>query len=430
MTPTGTVSAPASRMRRALWAVPLIPLVLGGVGLWWMDAGAGSEPSDEDGAWEASSPPGATGPAPRRSRGGMGAPTGGAPAVAVQASARSPEDEERDARRQLWEQRLARAKQTLASYMKATRYPPESRPASEHPDQMEMAEPERTRPLNRDGADIQLRLKQDRVFVVSDEVVHFFVGCEDARRMPRPCQVVSAIAHEAEHMPGAGSVPAVPLVFSDDGAVGDALAGDGTFTGRFQPSKQGFPLYSGTLRVDVQVRSGSAEGTASFDIMYTPSPPAVFTGRVREVLEQDSLQLYLGIQVQKAGRYVVAGRVDDESGMPFAHVSFNEELKRGEQEVKLTIAGNLVLDEVPTFPLKLRDVEGFLLKERGDPDRELMTSLRGYVHTTNDYPHTSFSAAEWQSPERQRYLDELNRDVIEAQTYLDDIDQEDTPPKP
>ncbi|QDE66772.1 choice-of-anchor X domain-containing protein [Myxococcus xanthus] len=430
MTPTGTVSAPASRMRRALWAIPLIPLVLGGVGWWWMEAGAGSESPIEDGAWQASSPSAMPSPAPRKSGGGMGGPTGSVPGVAVQDPARSPEEAERDARRQLWEQRLARAKQTLESYMKATRYPPESRPASEHPDQMEMAEPERTRPLNKDGSDIQLRLKQDRIFVVGDEVVHFFVGCEDARRMPRPCQVVSASAHEAEHMPGAGVMPAVPLVFSDDGAAGDALSGDGTFTGRFQPSKQGFPIYSGTLRVDVQVRSGGEEGTAFFDIMYTPSPPALFTGRVREVLEQGSLQLYLGIQVQKAGRYVVAGRVDDESGMPFAHVSFNEELKRGEQEVKLTIAGNLVLDEVPTFPLKLRDVEGFLLKERGDPDRELMTSLRGYVHTTNDYPPASFSAAEWQSAERRRYLDELNRDVIEARTHLDGIDLEEAPPKP
>lgn len=207
----------------------------------------------------------------------MGRPTGSVPGVAVQDPARSPEEAERDARRQLWEQRLARAKQMLESYMKATRYPPESRPASEHPDQMEMAEPERTRPLNKDGSDIQLRLKQDRVFVVGDEVVHFFVGCEDARRMPRPCQVVSASAHEAEHMPGAGGMPAVPLHFSDDGAAGDALSGDGTFTGRFQPSKQGFPIYSGTLRVDVQVRSGGEEGTAFFDIMYTPSPPALFT---------------------------------------------------------------------------------------------------------------------------------------------------------
>ncbi len=348
-----------------------------------------------------------------------GAPSG--PAGSAQADAKDPVEAEREARRSLWEQRLERAKRTLDAYVSATRYPPESRPSSEQVDQMDLAEPERTRPLSRDNPDVQLRLKQDRVFVVGDETVHFVVGCEDAQRAPRPCQVVSASAHEAEHMTGGAGTAAVPLAFHDDGSAGDTLAGDGNFTGRFQPSKQGFPMFSGTLRVGVSVRSGKAEGSAFFDVLYTPFPPALFTGTVREVMEAGSLKLYLGIQVRKAGRYVVAGRLDDESGAPFAHVSFNEELREGAQEVKLTIAGNLVLDEGPTFPLKLRDVEGFLLKESGDPDRELMTTLRGYVHTTSDYPASSFSPTEWDSAERRRYRNEFTNDVNEAQAQLDAI---------
>jgi hypothetical protein len=296
---------------------------------------------------------------------------------------------------------------------------------------MDLAEPERRRPLSRDNKDIQLRLKQDRVFVVGDEVVHFFVSCEDAHQQPRPCEVVSAAAHEAEHMTGGAGPEAVPLAFGDSGSGGDALAGDRTFTGRFQPSKQGFPLYSGTLRIDVRVRSGSQEGNAFFDILYTSSPPARLTGQVREVLdEKGSLQLYLGMEVRKAGRYVVAGRVDDESGVPFAYVSFNEELREGTQEVKLTIAGNLVHDEAPTFPLKLRDVEGFLLKEVGDPDRELLATLRGYVHTTREYPPSSFSAAQWRDEVTERYIGEYTRDVEEAQRQLDAIAAEEgQPPK-
>jgi hypothetical protein len=340
-------------------------------------------------------------------------------AGATQAGATDSKDEEREARRTLWAQRLERAKRTLDTYVAATRYPPDSRPSREQPDQMDLAEPERTRPLSRDNQDVQLKLKQDRVFVVGDETVHFFVSCEDAQRAPRPCQVVSATAHEAEHMTGGAAAAAVPLAFVDNGSGGDPLAGDGIFTGKLQPSKQGFPMFSGTLRVEVRVSSGGSQGSAFFDILYTPSPPALFTGQVREVVEGGSLQLYLGILVRKAGRYVVAGRVDDESGVPFAHVSFNEELKEGPQEVKLTVFGKLVLDEVPTFPLKLRDVEGFLLKESGDPDRELMTSLRGYVHTTSDYAPATFSSAEWQSEERTRYVHELTHDVDEAQAQLD-----------
>src|ERR1700741_3158739 len=43
--------------------------------------------------------------------------------------------DDRQARLALWQQRLDRAKQTLAMYQAATRYPFDSRPASEHADQ-------------------------------------------------------------------------------------------------------------------------------------------------------------------------------------------------------------------------------------------------------------------------------------------------------
>ncbi|RKH41619.1 hypothetical protein D7V93_38550 [Corallococcus llansteffanensis] len=338
----------------------------------------------------------------------------------------SPEDREREARRELWQKRLERARRSLESYVAATRYPPESRPSREHPDQMELAEPERTRPLSAKAAedgtsDVQLRLKQDKVFVVGDEAVLLTVACEDSRREPRPCSVVSAVAHEAAHMPGAGGVAGVPLAFGDEGRDGDAVAGDGMLTGRFQPSKQGFAMYSGTLRVDVRVRSGSVEDTTFFDVLYTPAPPATFTRRVRESLEGGSLALYLSVQVRKPGRYVVSGRMDDEGGVPFASVSFNEELPEGLHEVQLSVFGKLIRDEAPTFPLVLRDVEGFLLKESGDPDRELMVTLRGPVHTTREYSLQQFSSAEWKSSERDRYTEELQKDVMEAQKQLDAV---------
>ncbi|HZI09728.1 MAG TPA: hypothetical protein VE153_04995 [Myxococcus sp.] len=434
MTPTGSVPPSHSRSRRPWWALALVPLALGGVG-WWCGGGAddGLDAVVANASGDAARG-GALGTPPAREAAPGDAARAEAPrGTPAQVPAQSPKAQELQARRELWTKRLERAKHTLDAYLAATRYPPQSRPSSEHPDQMDPAEPERRRPLSRDNKDVQLRLKQDRVFLVGDEVVHFFVSCEDAHQGPRPCEVLSASAHEAEHMTGGAGPDAVPVAFVDSGAAGDVLAGDRTFTGRFQPSKQGFPMYAGTLRVNVRVRSGTQEGTAFFDILYTPSPPAKLTGQVREVLEESSgsLQLYLGMVVRKAGRYVVAGRVDDESGMPFAYVSFNEELKEGAQEVKFTIPGNLVHDHAPTFPLKLRDVEGFLLKEVGDPDRELLATLRGYVHTTREYPSGAFSTAEWQSEEKDRYRNEYTQDVEEAQAQLNAILAEEgaQPPK-
>ena len=75
------------------------------------------------------------------------------------------------------------------------------------------------------------------------------------------------------------------------------------------------------------------------------------------------MNFYLKAQVRDAGRYVVTGRVDDAKGQPFALISFNDELSAGPKEIKLNLFGKLLIDEKPAFPLTLRDVDGFLLKE-------------------------------------------------------------------
>ncbi|WP_407924032.1 hypothetical protein, partial [Corallococcus exiguus] len=410
----------SSRLRHGRWLLALVPLVfVGGAFFWWQgsDGAVAPEGAPKPTSAPVSDPREVARAPAERSSAAMAAES-------APPSLLSPEAREREARRELWQKRLERAKRSLESYVAATRYPPESRPSREHPDQLELAEPERTRPLSpkaaEDGtSDVQLRLKQDKVFVVGDEAVLFTVACEDSRRAARPCEVVSAMAHEADHLADAGGVPGVPVTFVDSGQGGDAVAGDGMLTGRFQPSKQGFAMFSGTLRVALRVRSGSLEDSAFFDVLYTSAPPATFSGRVREVLEGGSLDLYLLIQVRKAGRYVVSGRLDDEGGVPFAVLSFNEELQEGSQEVKLNVFGKVIRDDKPTFPLTLRDVEGFLLKEMGDPDRELMVTLRGPVHTTREYTLEQFSDAEWRSPERDRYKTELEKDVMEAQKQLD-----------
>ncbi|PTL79007.1 choice-of-anchor X domain-containing protein [Vitiosangium sp. GDMCC 1.1324] len=405
---------------RGRWFLLLVPLVLGAGGL-LLSVGLirpGSGEADSSAPGPESSPADAPRdvPPPRM----PARPSAPAPSTAASLS---PEEAEREEQRQLWEKRLERARFTLDSYRKSTRYPPESRSIKEHPDLVYPGSSERKQPLSRDSRDVSLVLKQEKVFVVGDEVVRFFVGCENANsHEPLPCEVHSALAHEAPHMAQAGQLSSVPLDFNDSGRNGDEVAGDGTWTGSFQPSRQGFAMFEGTLRVEFRVRAnGSTEGGAFFDIMFTPAAPATFTGKVREVVEHGSLQLYVGLQVRKPGRYVMAGRVDDEAGVPFAYVSFNEELTAGAREVKFTVFGLLLHDEHPDFPLKLRDVEGFLLRENADPDRELVKSLAGYVHTTQQYGLDRFSPDEWTSEERQRYLDEFTKDVDEAQKQRDEL---------
>ncbi|HEX5750352.1 MAG TPA: choice-of-anchor X domain-containing protein [Archangium sp.] len=416
--------------RRSRWLLLLVPLVVGVGGLLLSVGLIRPEPGVAD-----SSAPGSgvssdnvpAGPPPR----GPARPSA-VPAQRPGQAPLSPEEAEREAQRQLWEKRLERARFTLDSYRKSTRYPHESRPIEEHPDLVYPQSPERKQPLSKEQRDVSLTLKQEKVYVVGDEVVRFFVGCENASsHQPLPCEVHSAVAREAPHMAQAGSAAApVPLDFNDTGRNGDEVAGDGTWTGSFQPSRQGFAMFEGTLRVEFRVRAGNnAEGGAFFDIVFTPAAPATFTGKVREVIEKGSLQLYVGLQVRKPGRYVMAGRVDDEAGIPLAYLEFNEELEAGAREVRFQVFGLLLHDRKPDFPLRLRDVEGFLLREQGDPDRELVKALYGYVHTTQPYTLDRFSEAEWDSEERQRYLAEYGKDVAQAESALDGLSGRPADPK-
>jgi hypothetical protein len=193
-------------------------------------------------------------------------------------------------------------------------------------------------------------------------------------------------------------------------------------TAVFTPAKQGFSGHHGSIHLELGVRIGDDSGGAGFDIEYTPRPPAVFTGQVNERLERGSLVLGMEMEVQTPGRYVLAARVEDTRGQVFAYLGFNEELSRGPVEAPLVLFGKLVLDQGAEPPFRLRDVEGFLLKEDAFPDRELMATLEGVVHTTGRYGSGDFSADEWQSEQRDRYLDEFQRDVDRAQSALDDFD--------
>jgi hypothetical protein len=78
----------------------------------------------------------------------------------------------------LWRGRYERAEQTYASYRDATRYPYDSRPIVEHPDQVRpfapISEELKMRNANGDVVEgIRLRTSQERVFLSGKESVKF-----------------------------------------------------------------------------------------------------------------------------------------------------------------------------------------------------------------------------------------------------------------
>lgn len=329
----------------------------------------------------------------------------------------APEDPSEDPR-SLWARRLERAQETLDRYLLSTRYPPVSRPLEEQPDQVHphFVSDQTVRLTRRDDklTDARVTLHQDRYYVVGDETVTFAIACENTDG-PVPCEVLASFPRGEgpsadASAPGPSSGIMVP--FTAEGA--------GALTATFQPISQGFAEFYGPIRIFIDLRVDGETGQTAFEVNFTPRAPAIFTGSFREVLEDGSLDLYAELNVDKPGRYVIAARADDDAGRSFAYLSFNEELGAGRKEARLRLFGKLIRDQKARSPFHLRDIEGFLLKENTFPDRELIPSLTGVVHTTKRYGERDFSDREWESEEKDRHVKEFTKDVEEAKRHVGD----------
>ncbi|HEX8479683.1 MAG TPA: choice-of-anchor X domain-containing protein [Telluria sp.] len=351
-----------------------------------------------------------------------------APGVAADASPAA-----RAERRQALVQQLELADTTFCTYAGATRYPPLSRPISEHPDQVKPNAPVTESHAMRSaggGSDdaVQIQSSQSRVFMASGEAVAFSLRAVDAAGAPLALVITRATAQGMTYK-GQRATAQSALAFADDGQGADAAAGDGAFAAVLAPAQTGLASFNGTIRTEVRYSVAGKNGFVLFDVIYTPELPATWSGAVREANEDGSLVYYLKANVLKAGRYVVQGRVDDARGQPFALAGFNDLLPAGPAEIKLTVFGKLLRDKGPALPLTLRDVDGYLLKENTDPDRALMPRLEGRVLVGQPHRLQDFSPSEWDSEERQRHLAEFSKDVTRARGALRQFDPAQALPK-
>jgi hypothetical protein len=257
--------------------------------------------------------------------------------------------------------------------------------------------------------------------MAANEAVAFSLRAVDAGNQVLPLVITRAVAQGITYQ-GARQTPQVSIPFLDDGSGADPVPNDGAFAGVLAPAQSGLAGFNGTIRTQVSYTVNGKNGMVVFDVIYTPELPAVWTGQVRESVENGSLVFILPANVRMPGRYVISGRVDDARGRPFALLTFNDVLGPGPNEVRLTMFGKLMRDQEAAMPLTLRDVDGYLLKENTDPDRALMPRLEGKVFTSKNHPLKGFSDAEWQSEERSRYLTEFTKDVKLARSELEAFD--------
>jgi hypothetical protein len=320
----------------------------------------------------------------------------------------------------VWQARLERASLALESYRSAAQYPHESRPIEEHADQVRPFEPiSEERSLRVPGGSVtqgvKLRTTQERVFASGRESSRVTITLVDDQGRALPLRVTRAVQREVTPPGRTQSTVDFAAAVNDAGLQGDAVAGDGIFSTLMQPAAQGFASFAGTVRLELNLEYAGQPGFIYFDLIYSPEVAAQWLPEVREALQKGSLVFLLKAQVLLPGRYVVTGRVDDAKGKPFALLQFNGEVGTGVVEFRLPVFGKLVRDKQPDLPLTLRDVDAFLLKPDAFPDRVMLPRRAGVVWVSANYPLDSFSDAEWASEERTRYINELSKDVAEAE---------------
>ena len=333
---------------------------------------------------------------------------------------------ERAQRRQQLVEQVQLADHTYCSYREGSKYPASSRPMSQNPDQaypnrpVTDMSPMRTSDRS-SNPNILVQTSQSRVYMAANESVAFSIRAVSPDGSVLPLVVTRAVA---AGIMTAGSRPTtqVALPFADDGAGADPVPGDGAFAAVLTPAQTGLAGFHGTIRTEVRYTAGGQKGVLIFDVIYSPTVPAVWAGPPREIVEDGSLAFVLRADVRKPGRYVVTGRIDDAKGRPFALATFNEVLGPGPNDIKLTVFGKLMHDGAPALPLTLRDVDGYLLKENTDPDRELMPRLEGPVLKSRSATLNGISDAEWTSEERERYLTEFAKDRKQARGELAKFD--------
>jgi hypothetical protein len=327
-------------------------------------------------------------------------------------------------------ERYERAEQTYNTYRDATRYPHESRPIADHADRNRPFDPaiedktmrnERGEPVK----SVKIRTGQSHVFLSGSDAAKLTIQAFDERGNVIALNIARAAAQNVPDSKQLIPVRSAPLEFTDLGPQAsngiDDAAADGQFSARFSPLAQGFTGNVGTIRILVFYRANGQDGVAHFDLVYTEDTAATWVeGGIREVVENGSLSYYVKANIKTAGRYVVSSRVDDAHGNPFALISFNDELAAGTREFKLVLFGALIRDKRPAFPLRLRDMEGFLLIPDKFPDRLMMERRPGTIHTGQQHRLENFSDAEWSSEERDRHLAEYGKDLDAAKRALMD----------
>lgn len=260
---------------------------------------------------------------------------------------------------------------------------------------------------DRPGQETVFRLASDRHHVAAGEALTSTL--QVTRRTERlPVIVHSAIVEAA----GQGRT-GIDLVFRDDGAEGDAVAGDRIYTNRFVPSAHEALLVARRVRLQIDLEAGGVERLANLDFTYTPRDLL----RLRDVasdVRDGSLVSTLALDVYEPGAYRFDADVFAADGVTqIGWISDGwRELAVGTTHVDLALFGKVLRDRGIAGPYVIANIRA---ERRSTDDEVEMFWSDARTYATRAFALAAFSAEPWDGEERSEALAAMRQAVIEQE---------------
>ncbi|MBW7857924.1 MAG: hypothetical protein H3C43_06485 [Leptonema sp. (in: Bacteria)] len=223
------------------------------------------------------------------------------------------------------------------------------------------------------------------------------------------------------------SLPAVHV--GDDGSSGDEKAGDLVYTITVRPTKSDW----GDMFVEADFRVNGKDQNQRAGWYSTPHDVASFESGISDRSESGNLVVMVPIQIKKAGYFLIEANLQEKNDPQrfLATASYEGKIEAGRQTIPLRFFGKILRDQNVDGPYIVREIRGRRNNSPVTPDMvqkslETGEELHGEhteplwefmkmapQHETEAYEAKSFSKEEWNSDEKRRrieFLEKLSRE--------------------
>lgn len=199
------------------------------------------------------------------------------------------------------------------------------------------------------------------------------------------------------------------IVLEDNGKNGDAIPGDGIFSGNFSESKSSeFPPGSYSVIVNASEFFGTKVANVSTGFMYSDPKVRVIGGK-SDSIQAGSLHIDVQLSVQTKGRFYIEGTLYDQKGTAVGIAHNAEILTPGLNLIGLSFYGLIINELKSDGPYMLKHVNVSL----SDQMPLMKTGLIQLNYLTLPYSYRSFTSAPAWNELYLKQMEEVRSELTE-----------------